>query len=308
MTPAHVLFGHDGWLFLAEGTNFSISQMTGAREVDQRVRAKWLRTAALRDAALGPKHLMLICPEKSCIYEEYLPESYRISPRRFALQLQASNSRVIYGSSRSAELKAEANLYPKTDTHFTEYGAYHVVNECLDAFGIEHTPLKPTWTRRAVTGDLGGALDPPVTSDGWFMGRLWNVEVLENGLQNRGRAAIYRNASAPSRRLLIFGDSFSGGNLARQFSRHFRDVIFVHTSAVDYEMIERLCPDYVLSEHAERFLFDPPDDGRLFCSLVAEKRLQGLYTDTALIQLRSTLGEFAEVYGPAWSQFRSLFD
>lgn len=306
MTPAHVLPGLDDWLFLGEGTNFSISQVTGARDVDPKVRAKWGRAVALREATLGARHVMLICPEKSCIYPEFLPDGYEISPRRFAQQL-ATRDRVLYGLSDGRASKAEADLYPKTDTHFTEYGAYHVVNQCLHALGIDNPDIQPLWTRRPVTGDLGGALDPPTTSDGWFMEKSWSFDAIENGLQNRGRAAIYRNASAPRRTLLIFGDSFSGGNLARQFSRHFSEVTFVHTSAVDYEMVERLSPDFVITEHAERFLFDSPEEGRSFCALIAEKRLQGLYSEASLSTFRASFDAFKAVYGPAWPRVADLF-
>lgn len=306
MSSSHVLFGQNNWLFLGEGTNFSISQMIGRRSIDDRVRARWRKATCLREAIFGSCCLTLICPEKSCIYEEFLPDGYKISPSRFSFQLSNEYDNVLYGLLNSQADKSEADLYPKTDTHFTEYGAFHVVLQCLKAMKVEYKPLHPEWIIRAVAGDLGAVLEPKISSAGWFLKNRPKMGVVENGLRNRGRAAIYDNAHGNSRRLLLYGDSFSGGHLARIFAYFFSQVIFVHTGSMDYELLERVEPDYIVMEYAERFMIEPPEDGRSFVSVIAEKYHGGLYSKEAVDVFLQTEEKFERIYGPAMRTIRRL--
>jgi hypothetical protein len=75
-------------------------------------------------------------------------------------------------------------------------------------------------------------------------------------------------------------------------------VTFVHSLAFDHELVDRLQPDAVVGEMAERFLLDPPADGRSLGAVILEKHVQGLYTPAMRQDLLLTLDEFEDVYGP----------
>ncbi|MFD0937781.1 hypothetical protein ACFQ12_21690, partial [Methylobacterium trifolii] len=80
-----------------------------------------------------------------------------------------------------------------------------------------------------------------------------------------GAHAVYRNASpaADPRRVVLFGDSYAHfapilltGLLAESFS----EVHFVWSSSFDWGYVERVAPDILLFELAERFLARLPAD------------------------------------------------
>lgn len=296
MSADHVLPGRNGWLFLGEGTNFSISQVTGARKVPPTVQAQWRRAVDVRDRVFGERTLTLICPEKSCVYPEHLPDDLRPFEGRLARVLQRRAPRVLYPLVDAGD---KTDLYSRTDTHFTEYGAHQVALEVCEALGVRTGDLQPEWTRRPILGDLGAVMDPPVRSDNTIMANPPTLKVADNGLRNRGRVSRYvRDPDGPH--ILLFGDSFAGIALARHLAfLAVGTVTFVHSLAFDFEMVTRLEPDFVVGEIAERFLIEPPTDGRALVAVLMEKQVQGLYSQPMLEEFAATLPDFAEVYGPA---------
>ncbi len=101
------------------------------------------------------------------------------------------------------------------------------------------------------------------------------VQVNNNGLNNRGRITLYSNETGQSGRMLIFGDSFSGINLARMLSNFLGEVLFVHSLSIDYNIVRKFNPDFILFEFAERFLREHPCDGLAIEHLIIEKILSG---------------------------------
>jgi hypothetical protein len=67
---------------------------------------------------------------------------------------------------------------------------------------------------------------------------------------------------------VVFGESFAEALLI--FLREsFQRLVFVHTSMLIPEILERERPDVVLSIPIERFLVRPPDDREAFAKLEA---------------------------------------
>ena len=297
-----VIQGKDGWLFLGEGTNSSISQMTGAINLPAITVSAWLRVLAMRERFLGKRYVTVICPEKSCIYPEMLPSNYKIHPGRFAKKLVAKN--VIYPFSNGGSTQ---DLYSKTDTHFTDVGANRVALEILDRLGI---PIKPTafsWQRVKIRGDLGVQLGPEWASETVRGTTTVKLTDRDNGLRNRGRVTTYSNErGGPS--ILMFGDSFSGINLARQIAYYVGSLTFVHSLAFDYEMIARLRPDFVIGELAERFLILPPDEGKSLMAVILEKNVAGIYTSEMQKNFLSCFDHFRAVYGPAMDDLKAIMN
>jgi hypothetical protein len=295
MSADHVLFGKDDWLFLAEGTNRSISQVTGRLVVPATVRNAWRRALELRTKLFGDRVLTVICPEKSAAYPQHLPDDLTVSGDRFGARLAALAPRVLYPLP-TAELSER--FYPKTDTHWSEYGSYHVAASICDTLGIDGLQFPAEWTTRRQAGDLGIAITPRRDSLNWVLADPPQLEVAENGLRNRGRVVRYRGAERRAR-VVIFGDSFAGISLARQLAYRVGDVIFVHSLSFDLDALLRLRPDFVIGEVAERFLIEPVADGRSIASLIIEKDHQGLFSDDMLEKFRETLPAFEDVYGPS---------
>lgn len=79
-----------------------------------------------------------------------------------------------------------------------------------------------------------------------------------------GAHVIYRNNRVDDkRRLLLFGDSFSHWApimLTILLAETFREVHFVWSTSIDYGLVDRVKPDIVLTEMAERFMYQTVED------------------------------------------------
>ena len=80
-----------------------------------------------------------------------------------------------------------------------------------------------------------------------------------------GAHVVYRNPSpgADPRRLVLFGDScahFDPFLLTGLLAESFSEVHFIWSSSLDWPYIERVRPDILLFEIAERFLAKLPKD------------------------------------------------
>jgi alginate O-acetyltransferase complex protein AlgJ len=298
MPSGHVLEGSDGWLFLGEGSNYSISQMTGKMSPTVKVQKKWTNALNMRSKVLGDRLLTVVCPEKACIYSDNLPAGLKIFPGRFSQVLAGRHDRFLYALNFIRPDTCEHLLYSRADTHFTDYGAFIAAGEMLTSLGLKPPPPPEGWDVVKAIGDLGAALDPQKMGENVLGRKLPHLEVIDNGLRNRGRVTIYRNLGATGARMLIFGDSFSGLNLARWVSYAASEVTFIHSSSFDYGAIDRIGPDFVIGEYAERFLIESPEEGRSLFSVILEKRLQNLYTSKMLEQFQSSFDLFKHLYGP----------
>jgi hypothetical protein len=152
--------------------------------------------------------------------------------------------------------------------------------EICKAFGAR--PVRDFHERRTVyepdfSGDLGAACEPRITEGVTFQSvqrdavRVYASAIVEHrermGLLrtlHTGSHVIYRNdRAADPRRMVLFGDSYSHVapiQLAIMLAEMFRELHFIWSTQLDYGYVERVKPDLVLSEMAERFVFRPPND------------------------------------------------
>ena len=172
-----------------------------------------------------------------------------------------------------------ADLYCRTDTHWSFEGCYLAYAEICRALGTEpRVDLRDRPSYEADhDGDLGSAFDPPrrARSRTVLMQqdavRTYGSPIVEAreraGLLHTlhvGAHVVYGNAKATDpRRLALFGDSFSHVMpymLTIMLAETFREVHFVWSTSLDWSYVERVRPDIVLTEVAERFMVQLPDD------------------------------------------------
>lgn len=172
-----------------------------------------------------------------------------------------------------------ADLYCRTDTHWSFDGCVLAYAEICRALGAD--PRGDLRDRPSFEtdhdGDLGSAFDPPrrarsrtvlVQQDAVRTYASPIVEARDRaGLLHTlhvGAHVIYGNARATDgRRLVLFGDSFSHVMpymLTIMLAETFREVHFVWSTSLDWAYIARVRPDIVLTEVAERFMVQLPDD------------------------------------------------
>lgn len=305
---AFVHEGRDGWLFLTAGSNNVIGQFSDTPAMKKRL-AGWralLLARSRRCARLGTTYRHLIVPEKLTVYDDRLQGldiDQRLSP---AVRLR--RSLVWHPQLRRAcpdlvaafrARRAGEDLYYRTDSHWSFAGrmvAYRALCASLGVTPREDLAERPSHEER-FQGDLGGQLLPPqaetvrvyqLQRDAVRHYASPIVEAREAagaiGTLHVGAHVIYRNPSpeADPRRIVVFGDSyahFAPVMLTIMLAETFREVHFVWSTSLDWRYIERTLPDILVTQIAERFMFQVPDDTFDLDAYVADRFGAELGTD-----------------------------
>jgi len=284
-----VLEGREGWLFLRNDSNDVLGQHTGNVSLDPGERRQWeqmLRKRAAVVEGAGATWLLAVVPDKESVYPEYLPPDIHPAARRPVHDIleiaEGANIPALYLLEAIEAGKSGPAPYPKTDTHWTYRGAYlgyRAICENLRERGVEMDALDErdfSWEEDSFEGDLGSKLDPPRESRRPLptMTEVKASLVFDNEVPNHGRVKIFEQEFLNGPSCVVFGESFAEGLLI--FLREsFRRLVFVHTSMVIPEVLDRERPDVVLSIPIERFLVRLPDDSEAFAKLKALTRGKG---------------------------------
>lgn len=282
-TDVHV--GRDGWLFLIGGSNRVLGQYRRSLSGWWRLRG-WARRIAARTVraqGLGIRCVHILVPEKLTVYDDRT-EGLRYDPaqspaRRLAYRLMGLSGYVDIVAPMRA-VRDETPLFRRTDSHWTYDGcliAYRALMRACGAIPPPDIAERPRFTHEGLW-DLGEKLPEPPreTVTNWAIDRdavrIYASPRVE-AYEAAGRASdlhvgahvIYRNSApyADPRRLVLFGDScahytpiFLTGFLAESFC----EVHFIWSSSIDWGYVERVKPDILIVEMAERFLSRLPDD------------------------------------------------
>jgi hypothetical protein len=269
-----VVKGGSGELYLGGGAHgmleFARGQAVVAAPLIVALRSNLERRARIA-GEFGLPFLHLIAPEKYKVYREDFPIQGAIAPVDY--YRRAGVSGFLYPDE---ELRQETRgrTYYKTDTHWAPHGAARVVSMIAAAFGRSAADLKlieqemlAAMTPRSFLGDLGSKIKPPVEEHSLRARGSSLYRTVDNGLGNdpahnvNDARLILGISDFPTAqgRLIIFGSSYmltSMPFLAMAFKR----VIFCRTRFFHPEMVYMCKPDFILTEMAERYLTNTPND------------------------------------------------
>jgi len=255
--------------------------------------AELLRARGDRARERGATYVHLAAPEKLSVYLEYFPRPVPFprggASRRLAAFLEQEaeheEARTVFVDVTDALIDAKAEgklLYWKTDTHWTFAGAYAAYLKLCERIGARPNTaiLSRGFNHGDLVLDLGSKVSPPISEayethhvlhDAYRDGANQLVVYKEeNGFEgvgglHQGSAVVYRNPNpdADPRKLVLFGDSFSEyrphlltGILAETFS----EVHFVWSAQVDWSYVDHVGPDVLVTQLAERFMNNVPED------------------------------------------------
>ena len=278
--------GRDGWLFLVGGTNAVLRQYRPTIAGWWRLR-RWARLIAARTRRaerLGIRCLHVFVPEKLSIYEDRT-DGLAFDPangpaRRLARRLAGYSGFVDLVAPLRAVRDGPVPLYRRTDSHWTNDGCLIGYRALLRACGAVAPPDIADRARFETDGvwDLGAKLPdrPREAITSWMLARdavRVRASDLVESYEAEGRSSdlhvgahvVYRNEGprADPRTLVLFGDSyahFAPIMLTGLLAETFREVHFVWSSSLDWGYVERIRPDILVFEMAERFLRRVPDD------------------------------------------------
>jgi alginate O-acetyltransferase complex protein AlgJ len=279
--------GQDGWLFLTGGSNFVIDlyQREGGSLPD-RALTRWrdaINERKTRCDTLGIAFAHLLIPEKMTVYGHRLASPIIDADLAPAIRLaQALNG--YPGAKAYIDLvepmrahRDQMDLYWRTDTHWTPAGCRLAYEALCDRLQLSRpADLEDRGIREeSRLMDLGAKLDPPVwenISEVHWLKQASRISengiarLLEDpshgGMIHVGSRATFRNPQAPNKgRLMLFGDSFSGINahaLTALLAETVEHVDFVWASGVDWRLVQREKPDFLVTQMAERYMAIPP--------------------------------------------------
>jgi hypothetical protein len=273
-----VLLGRAGWLFLSgRGRLESYRRADPFSPVDLALLER--RFAARRDwlAARGIAYLFVVAPDKHNVYREFMPAS--VTPVRPRSQLDqlvqhlAGHASVDLLDLKPALLaaKGEGPLYPRTDSHWGELGAWVGYREILARLAPRFPGLEP-WPladfalvpREGDGGDLAKLLGlPDLLRERWVRlvpRRPRAARVVVQHHEEECPEAVWRVTEHPDGRLpaaVLLHDSFMFA-LADFLSEHFRRAAYHLYREFDPALIARERPDVVIELVAERTLVGLP--------------------------------------------------
>ena len=288
--PLQVVVGQGGWLFAGDEYAMAVSAKRHVADRDDALAADRRRVAAQAWARWSAENgvadwRVLVCPDKDSIHPDRLPAWVRPvsgSPMDLAAERAAPamfiDPRALLHQARATD---RLPLYLRTDTHWTERGAFVGYGALARSLATGGHPLR--WLDqdavafdriRAPAGDLARILQLPAdTADESAVARiapaLQRGRVFTEALNGRPvPAALFDRVEAPTRpvlthspgalnarRVLWLRDSF-GAALHPFMVATFSDVVEVSREATSArqlaDAVQRFKPDLVLISVVER--------------------------------------------------------
>ena len=282
-----VLIGKDDWLFLWDGSNEVHRYYTDPGYFTDKDAQGWadlLNTRRDRIKALGATYLHMIVPDKLSLLPEFVPlpmPHFDRHPARLVAGRLPGDGPNVDILSDLREAAKDAPVFYRTDSHWNTAGCQAAYRRLCSVLGAAPRDFSDRKTGgRQMAMDLGGKFAPPILEEPRFTTILRDARrVAENETvryneetgfrmgkpQFQGCYVHLRNDSPDARpeTVLLFGDSFSEFRphlLTAMLAETYRELHFVWSSNLDFDLIGHIRPQIVISEIAERFMATLPDD------------------------------------------------
>jgi hypothetical protein len=236
-----------------------------------------LATKAKHDslAAHGIHFLVIVPPSKQTVYNDYMPEYYRMLQKRPSLLDQVTdamkNAGITYYISLADTLKnmkqhsPEKQLYYDNDTHWNEYGAFKGYQVMMNyIYNIDSCYGKPVNEKDISidsTQDDHGDLAKCLVINDINKRNIFHIQPFysdsiphktKHEKKHKSPTYIYNNPHGHGK-VLFYRDSYMVACLPF-FIHHFRESVFIWDSQMDMNEILKYKPDLVILENGELFI------------------------------------------------------
>jgi hypothetical protein len=248
---------------------------------------------------------LLIIPEKHVVYEQFLPDSMKISKNRPVLQLLGGveaclKDKVVYPIDELRQASARRQTFLKTDTHWSSFGAFTAYQALIRSLqsDIRLEMAKESdifWHDGPFVGDLGVRLEPEIGEEitHAIPPTKYTLTFL-NRVFDRGAVHVYESERADLPSCVLFRDSFSNA-LIPFLMQSFSRIVAVSGLSCLYDLLDYEKPDVVIFAVIERFL-----------ATFGKGKFIDLPNDSGEISFRSMTGvEFRELRDYADSSVRT---
>lgn len=271
----NTLVGKQGWLYYDGGLSFREYQRTDPiGQKSLRAFQAELDQVNATLAAGGQTLLLVIPPNKTSIYPQYMPDQVPVIGKasrldQFMAYMRAHSDTQILDL-RDALISASQTqqTYYRTDSHWNDVGAYYAYYSIVSALAQNYPRLKPhpisdyslSILKGAAATDLPPSMgyltipeDLPVLEPRFPVSTDTITEDLADGTQLR----LTTNQRSDLPRVLIFSDSFYG-SLEKFLKPDFSQIVDLPYWAAGggslYDWVAYVHPDIVIIECVERDL------------------------------------------------------
>ena len=276
-----VLVGKEGWLFMSRETprRDEVDYYRSVSPFSREELKQWCRTLNQRHQwlkNLGIHYLLVIVPNKSTIYPEFMPDYTRKATSRSRLdqllEYVNSHSRVRILDIRDALKKAKSRypVFYKSDSHWNDYGGYigyveimKVLKEIKPAANIMSLDQFDMVPENRVGGDLAGALSlqkeviredtlKMVPRISWLARTVHRQDLSRYVTKS---ISVCESGGFPT--AIMVHDSFIH-ELRPFLAQHFSRMLFIWDWGLNIypDIIKAEKPWIVIEEMAERYLLD----------------------------------------------------
>lgn len=267
--------GKDDWLFLGNAHEKIVQKLVGAM-IPTEAEITATNEPFLDLAKMGQESniqvVLIVAPNKSTIYREYLPDELVPSNTRysdfFVNRLKGISDLTTYDPTNDLLMlkKTEGILYWQTDTHWNNKGAYfaYLGFSKLLSLPVPEVEFEHAGTHSGDLIDIGRLRDFPLhPEDNWNV--IWKnepewteIEIPNEPATSFGKPTIVINPKPLSdKKIWVVGDSFAN-SLRKYFNATFKEVRYVghwyyKLKELPVELNdERNKPDMIVVVRAER--------------------------------------------------------
>lgn len=221
------LEGKDDWLFLGNDYGDTIAKLRletqPPADYTQELVNQFSSLTEIATAT-NTKVALLVGPNKSSVYDEYLPEELVPSDKRYTTFIteplsKVPNLKVVDPTAKLRQSKTDQGLlYRRTDTHWNQKGSYIAFKTLLDELGVSYPNVQfsPGGKRGGDLIGISGIPDFPVRlGDNWKADILHESEIVRQNTRSKdddqtGKLGIVSNQKALNdMSVWVVGDSFS---------------------------------------------------------------------------------------------------
>jgi alginate O-acetyltransferase complex protein AlgJ len=269
--PEKVVLGKDNWLFLSDSfdKNYSAKPLFTTKELNEIYNSVAERSRILK--RMGIDYYVLILPDKSVIYPEYLPQAYRdrnVHARMDQLMGKLAEDKeikVIDPRVLLKQAKKKYELYYSSDTHWNIYAGMLLYDELIRTIQKDHPDVSTRSfsdfnfiERYEAGGDLADLMNiPELYSKRVLLPRLNNQKTIfdmkEMTVKYQEGFTHVNPGKTDGKKVLLYHDSF-GLFFIKRMKEDFSESSFYWKPDFSIQDVETHKPDIVIHEVVTRFI------------------------------------------------------